>query len=107
MNAEIVQRVFEYHPDGYLIWKIKPSQDTEIGTIAGSNHLAGYRKISFQNCDYQEHRLVWLFHKGKWPDKTIDHINGKKSDNRIENLRDVSHQENMRAYYQRKRETAK
>jgi hypothetical protein len=31
---------------------------------------------------------------GKWPDTEIDHINGNRADNRFENLRQVSHQEN-------------
>lgn len=37
---------------------------------------------------------VWLMHTGRWPDGEIDHINGVRDDNRIENLRDVTHQTN-------------
>jgi hypothetical protein len=39
-------------------------------------------------------------HYGSWPANTIDHINGIKTDNRIENLRDVTaavNKQNMRA----------
>lgn len=39
-------------------------------------------------------RVVWLMHTGRWPDGEIDHINGVRDDNRIENLRDVTHQTN-------------
>ena len=42
------------------------------------------------------HRVIWMIVKGYEPD-TIDHINGVWYDNRIENLRDVSQVENLRA----------
>lgn len=45
---------------------------------------------------YSTHRVIWLFEKGEWPKLNIDHINGDKTDNRIENLRDVSTAENAK-----------
>ncbi len=40
------------------------------------------------------HRLVWLAFYG--PSYELDHINRDKSDNRIENLRAVTHSENLK-----------
>ena len=43
---------------------------------------------------YAEHRVVWLYYYGVWPTGHVDHVNHDEQDNRIENLRDVSQQEN-------------
>jgi len=40
------------------------------------------------------HHAVWAICKGSWPKQQLDHINGNKHDNRIENLREVSDSEN-------------
>jgi len=54
-----------------------------------------HRQISILGKLYCAHRLAWLYVHGKWPDRHIDHINGKPDDNRISNLRDVSVSVNM------------
>lgn len=42
------------------------------------------------------HRVAWVLHYGNWPSGQIDHINGMRTDNRIENLRDVTNAENAK-----------
>lgn len=58
------------------------SRGYHVGAVDGKNCLA--------------HRVAWAIHYGSWPSDSIDHINGVRSDNRLINLRDVSHSENLR-----------
>lgn len=62
---------------------------------AGWLQQNGYRMVSYKNKKYLTHRVIWYLLKGKWPDGDIDHINGNRQDNRIENLRDVNNVVNL------------
>lgn len=55
----------------------------------------GYKHGNLFKKEYKAHRVVWLWWHGKWP-KEIDHIDHIYSDNRINNLRDSSHIENLK-----------
>jgi len=57
---------------------------------------AGYREVSILGKSYRSHRLAWLLHYGEEPKNQIDHINGVRDDNRIENLRDTTQAENCK-----------
>jgi hypothetical protein len=49
----------------------------------------GYLAIKVDKSLFLAHRLAWLHTHGEWPKGQIDHINGIRSDNRLQNLRDV------------------
>lgn len=56
----------------------------------------GYVQGSIFNKKYSGHHIVWALYHGRWPEHQIDHINGIRHDNRIENLRDVPQSENVK-----------
>lgn len=72
----------------YRQGKFYKSNGKSIGWSDGK-----YRYINIRGSVYPEHRLVWLWFYGEWV-KGLDHINGNKQDNRIENLRIASTQQN-------------
>ena len=57
-------------------------------------------KIAGKHIYIKMHRAIFAFCHDRWPVLPLDHINGCKTDNRIENLREVSDSENKlnRAY---------
>ena len=64
----------------------------------GNKHYKGYTEIFIslggKDRHIKMHRAIFAWCHGRWPVQQLDHINGCKTDNRIENLREVNNQEN-------------
>ena len=74
---------------GIFYWK--ETRGTMIkGSIAGSIENTGYISIRIGGTAYLAHRLVWFYTYKSWPENNIDHIDRDPTNNRIENLRDVT-----------------
>ncbi len=93
ITQQRLKELFNCSEDGKLIRKLKTSNKVNVGEIVGSNNGNGYLRTSINFKSYHIHRLVFMWHHGYFP-KEIDHINGNRSDNRIENLRSVTHSQN-------------
>jgi hypothetical protein len=88
--------MLRYDPDtGSFTWLACAAAQVKPGAKAGRLNSQGYTEISISSRKYQAHRLAWLYMTGAWPEHTIDHINGVRSDNRIQNLRDVTRAVNL------------
>ena len=93
---ELMFERLEYTPeDGKVWWKLHPRWPSYSGKEAGNVMHNGYRKLTFCGKPYLVHRVAWLLRYGVWPIGDIDHIDGCKSNNKLKNLRDVSHSVNM------------
>lgn len=95
MNQALVAEYFD-HKDGHLYWKkvMHPNKQYLVGQEVGSIHKTGYRHVTWMGKIHKVHRLIFLLKHGYLP-KEIDHINGDRQDNRIENLREVTRSENQ------------
>ena len=95
-TQEEVRRLFDYDTEGWLLRQTSPSQNTRIGDRAGSlNRKIGYLQVSVNNVKEYGHRLVWIWHYGDIPaGLQVDHADGDRANNRVENLRLASQWEN-------------
>jgi hypothetical protein len=100
-SLEMIQAIKQLlrYEDGKLYWKESRGRRVKSGDRAGSKKdHRGYRQIRAKGKKYQEHRVVWVLCFGSFPNGEIDHINGVKDDNRIENLREVTRSGNSQAF---------
>jgi len=103
LTYEQIRDRFNYDPEtGDITWtdNVRKRGWVEPGKKAGNKCAIGYLIIQMTVDGFRHqmyaHRVAWLLTYGKWPNDQIDHINGDREDNRLENLRDVTLQENRK-----------
>lgn len=115
LTQEELKELIDYDPEsGKAYWKerdVKWFKDGKIRTAeqemnrwnlrhAGKEitnlNSQGHIQVRILGRLFLLHRLIWLREYGEWPENDIDHINGIRTDNRLCNLRSVSHRDNLR-----------
>lgn len=111
ISPEELKMLIDYDPkSGSLTWKHRepemgrfkfPNAKGWNGRNAGKECFTakdgkGYRHGRIMGNNLLYHRVLWAIHYGRFPEKYLDHINGDKTDNRIENLREVDQKTNSR-----------
>ena len=93
IDSTLLNQYFTYK-NGLLFRKITTSSRAIAGTKVGTFDKEGYLRVQILNKKYKVHRLIFMMFHGYMP-KRIDHINGIVNDNRIENLRECTANQNQ------------
>lgn len=91
LTAEYMRRAFDYDPEAGVLTRFYDGKVLKGIPVGGD----GRRLLEVLGRRHMVYRLCWLHYYGHWPNGSIDHINGDPTDNRIANLRDVTHEVNM------------
>lgn len=89
--VQLIKDRFQYNPETGDVVDKRRNKELE--------RTRGYKAFRLKSDSgkfvyVSSHRIAWVLFYSKWPDNHIDHINGITGDNRICNLRDVTHSQN-------------
>jgi hypothetical protein len=86
VDSKLLHELFEYR-DGVLFWKSTRSTRKDIiGKKVGSPNSGGYLITKINGQQFLVHRIIYQMFNGEMPN-TLDHIDGNRINNKIENLR--------------------
>ena len=97
LTHERLRELLVYDPKtGKFFWRVSHGRKVKVGTEAGTMSLGWRPQIQIDRKRHKTSRLAWLYVHGYLPENQIDHIDRNPSNNRIDNLREVSQSCNMR-----------
>ena len=95
LSQQRLKELLEYNQEtGLFTNRVQRNSHAKKGGVAGTKTKYGYISIQIDKKLYLAHRLAWLYVYGEFPEKSLDHINEIKDDNRLVNLRLATRQEN-------------
>jgi hypothetical protein len=86
LTQDRVKELFVYSPITGVMTRRIDWYKGKKGDVIGSRHNHGYLQARVDGRTYLIHRLAFLYMEGDMPEE-VDHVNGKRDDNRWDNLR--------------------
>lgn len=92
LTYERLKEKIHYDPETGKFTRTWPDHNRKVGRLDKDGYLA----IAIDRVKHRAGRLAWLYMTGKHPDESmhVDHINRIRDDNRWENLRLLTPQDN-------------
>ena len=91
LTPQRLRELLHYDPETDTWTRIQSTMRPDlVGKTALAINDKGYNRIKIGARKVYAHRLVWFWHTGEFPRAHIDHIDGNRLNNRIENLREAS-----------------
>lgn len=95
MDQGSLKSLLDYDPEtGIFRWREKVARKVVVGGVAGARNRAGYVVIGIGGDLHYAHRLAFIYMTGNAP-RQVDHKDGDRGNNRWNNLRPATHQQNI------------
>jgi len=90
LTYDRLRELLTYNPKTGKFFRRTSRGRARAGAECGGTLSERYVRIGIDGKLYSAHRLAWLYVHGYLPENGLDHIDRDPSNNRIENLREVS-----------------
>lgn len=95
VSLQEIYKVDPASPSGLSRIKATRGRNGRVGPVV-SMGSDGYYRMKFDGQFYRTHRVIYFMHTGIDPaERVVDHIDGDQLNNRVENLRACTIQENL------------
>lgn len=91
LTQERLKELFSYDQKTGVFKRKIPRGNQSLSAIPGTKlHPSGRKYMHVDGCTYFSYRLAWLYVYGRFPINEIDHIDGNKGNDSIDNLREAT-----------------